>query len=160
MIFVSSVFAQDTLRIWQPDTTFEYLIKWCIDDDAVRAYFKSDTSQVAVEYYTRDSLKNGNFKAYFPNGQLADWCVYTLGKRYGERTLYDMDGNILVKGNYKEGFKDGSWAFKYCNCYGKFNKDMLHGKWMCGEKPNRNYWRFAKGEIKKGEGFPPIDKDL
>lgn len=157
-------FGQDTLRIWQPDTVYFYEITWmpADADGRVVAYFGGDTSMLAVEHWTRDSVANGKYFTYFPSGQLADFSVYTLGERQGERTIYNEEGEIIVKGQYDEGLKHGFWAYRYCSCVGKFKKDQFKGSWKCGGNYGKLVWTYSDGELVKGPADTenPVDPDL
>lgn len=155
------LFGQETLVLQQLDSNLEYQVYWTeLDDGKWVAHFADDTTQIAAEYTTRDGKKNGNYKAYFPSGQIAEWAIYNKGVKNGDWTLYSLTGEILVKGKYVEGVKHGYWAYRYCGCAGKYKKGELNGTWKCGEKPNMYTWTFDDGELKKGTGELPIDHDL
>ena len=74
---------------------------------------------------------NGNWKWYYKTGELLKDEYYLYGKPDGESIEYDIYGNVITKGNYIDGLKEGNWNYvigdqKYSGNYVMGEKD---GEW-------------------------------
>lgn len=58
-----------------------------------------------------DNLEEGLWLFYYPNGQVSISVNYTKGILNGPFINYDIFGNEVSKGNYKDGMKDGRWLY-------------------------------------------------
>jgi len=55
------------------------------------------------EYYLLDGKMDGEFKSWWPNGQLFVHCYYRNGKFDGEYKSWDENGEMLEHYYYKNG---------------------------------------------------------
>ncbi len=62
----------------------------------------SDGSPKVSAYYDKDKL-NGEFKSWYPNGQLRCVRQYEDGKRVGVETVYYPDGKRYSQGDFRSG---------------------------------------------------------
>jgi antitoxin component YwqK of YwqJK toxin-antitoxin module len=66
----------------------------------------------------KDDKRDGVWKYYHPNGQVAKEVNYVDGKLDGQWTQFNEDGSKEVDVSYKSGARDGMWTF-----YSKPEKD-------------------------------------
>jgi len=57
----------------------------------------------------------GNFKFFFPNGNIKSEGSYINGRRIGKWIFYYQSGKVEQIGYYKNGFNDGLWQWFYEN---------------------------------------------
>ena len=57
----------------------------------------------------------GSFVRYYENGQLRVKGNYKEGKEHGLRESYFKNGQLRIKGNYKDGKRDGLQEFYHEN---------------------------------------------
>ena len=87
------------------------------------------------QYYWEGALaiRHGWYKAYNENGILVSLQNYYEDKLNGKWVKYYSDGQIEIKGKYKNGFKDGKWVEyhnsgnvikEYCYYNGAMQNDM------------------------------------
>ena len=55
--------------------------------------------------------------------------MYGFGSLHGDWTEYDEFGRVTVKGQYRDGLRDGPWAFRTQGILGHYKKGLRHGKW-------------------------------
>jgi antitoxin component YwqK of YwqJK toxin-antitoxin module len=86
-------------------------------------------------------LPDGLWKYYFENGQIKREEYYKYGKEDGEIIEYDLQNNIIVRGNYYEGLKDGKWFydFYFHTEEGNYKNDLKEGSWIYYYK-NKNIY--------------------
>jgi hypothetical protein len=79
-------------------------------------------------------LKNGPWKAWYPNGRLHYSKSWKKGLENGEFHSFYANGVIKKKGRYKKSLKKGIWIENYKNGLSKqqaeFKKGNLHGKYL------------------------------
>lgn len=66
---------------------------------------------VAEEAYYSAGLKNGSYKKYTMKGVLLEDSNYKKGELDGPAVYNDPLGNLVSKGNFKNGKKTGTWEF-------------------------------------------------
>ena len=75
------------------------------------------------------------------------FAVYGWGYLNGDWTEYAQDGHISVKGTYKEGKRDGPWAFRDQGISGRYKDGKKHGKWKYFDNGRLvRFERFRNGE--------------
>lgn len=72
-------------------------------------YFKNN--KVAEEVNYVDGLKEGAYKKITENGVILEESNYVKGEFHGEAIFRDPEGNIVAKGKFKNGKKNGIWQF-------------------------------------------------
>ncbi len=111
------------------------------------AVYAEDTTQMAFKRSYVRTKPNGLYKAWYPNGKVREFGVYGYGSLHGDWVEYDQEGNVLIRGKYKEGKKNGFWAYRTKNCFGKYLRDQKHGRWKCFDKEgNKTITLYNKGE--------------
>jgi hypothetical protein len=91
--------------------------------------YAMDTTRIAVRLGYKRGKPCGVYRAYYPDGRPLIFAVYGWGWLQGDWTEYAPDGHITVKGQYKEGKRDGKWAFRDQDMVGHYKAGMKHGKW-------------------------------
>lgn len=77
-----------------------------------KAYFVDDPEQTAVVKYLVDGVQNGIFQIFYPNGNLYQYGYYDFGKLTDDWKQYSPNGQLRVRGRYKNGKKHGKWMYE------------------------------------------------
>jgi antitoxin component YwqK of YwqJK toxin-antitoxin module len=81
-----------------------------------------------------EKLKNGDFKSYFPEGQLKVSGFVEQGKRVGVWISYFPNGNKQSENNYVNGMLSGKTVVLYSNgqimYIGYYNNGAPDGEWL------------------------------
>ncbi|MCB0766888.1 MAG: hypothetical protein KDB95_06735 [Flavobacteriales bacterium] len=96
--------------------------------------FVADTSRIAVSMDYKRGHPSGVYRAYYPDGRPLIFAVYGWDSPHGDWTEYDEQGNVSLKGQYRRGLRDGTWAFRKDGIVGHYKEGMKHGKWKYYEK--------------------------
>ena len=70
-----------------------------------------ETGQVKMEGGMKGEKREGEWKAYFPDGRVQSIGTFVNGLRTGKATVWQENGNMLQEGYYKEGRHVGKWRF-------------------------------------------------
>ena len=109
------------------------------------------------QYYWEGALaiRHGGYKAYNENGILVSLQNYYEDKLNGKWVKYYSDGQIEIKGKYKNGFKDGKWVEyhnsgnvikEYCYYNGAIQNDMS----KCENKSPSSLGGYSSGGYSSG----------
>jgi antitoxin component YwqK of YwqJK toxin-antitoxin module len=96
-------------------------------------------------YYEKgsDVPFTGMVKSLYENGQLMDKGNFKDGEPDGPWVFYHENGQLSEKGNYKDGSRDGPWVEYYENgqlwAKGNFKDDKRDGPWEFYEKDGTKY---------------------
>lgn len=107
-------------------------------------FYLNGTKFVEGEY--GDGLRVGDWKFWYPDGQLAKEGQYSEDKVHGAWRKYREDGTISAEENYVGGTPDGQW-----NYYLSDGKTMLQQNEFRAGKPNGTWttW-YQPGEDHQG----------
>lgn len=123
----------DTLFIQSGDTLFHSPVVYEplqeTDQYTRIGRFAEDTSKVAVRLDYKRGKPSGIYRAFYQDGKPLIFAVYGWGSLNGDWTEYDEFGRISVKGQYRNGARDGTWAFRQQGIVAKFKDGEKHGKW-------------------------------
>lgn len=116
--------------------------------------FAADTSRVAVSMDYKRGTASGIFRAFYPDGRPLIFAVYGWGSLHGDWTEYDETGSVSVKGQYRQGLRDGTWSFRKEGIVGRYKKGLKHGKWKYYEDGVPSYTeKYRKDELKRTRRF-------
>lgn len=96
--------------------------------------FVFDTTRVAVEMDYKRGTPSGIYRAYYPDGRPLIFAVYGWGTLHGDWTEYSRTGEVTLKGQYRQGERRGTWAFREEGIKGHYKHGMKHGLWKYYEK--------------------------
>jgi antitoxin component YwqK of YwqJK toxin-antitoxin module len=156
LLLVNAAFGQpDSLYIASGDTVFTYAVVY-EPEQAVEQYtrigrYAHAPEQVAVRLGYRMGKPSGIYRAYYPDGRPLIFAVYGWGKLHGDWTEYDEFGRITVKGQYRDGLRDGTWSFRQLGVVGHYKEGLKHGKWKTYENGKlARIEKFYKGNPVQG----------
>ena len=84
------------------------------------------TGAVKMEGAMKGDKRNGEWKAYFPDGRVQSVGTFVDGLRTGQATVWQPNGNLLQEGFYKDGKHVGKW--KYYDEQGNLLKEVDYGE--------------------------------
>jgi hypothetical protein len=84
---------------------------------------------VAVQLDMKRGKPSGVYRAFYPDGKPLIFAVYGWGALHGDWTEYDEFGRIAIKGRYRNGLRDGLWAFRKLGYTGHYKDGVKHGRW-------------------------------
>lgn len=117
-------------------------------------HYAMDTSRMAVRMSFKRGKPSGVYRAYYPDGRPLVFAVYGWGSLHGDWTEYDPMGRITVKGQYRNGKRDGTWAFRSQGIVGHYKNGLKHGRWKYYEDGRLvRKERYRKDKIKQGGTF-------
>ena len=159
LVIRSSAVAQpDTLWVPDQDGVKPYAVHYApvrMDPQYKRiGHFAFDTTKVAVELDYKRGQPSGVYRAFFPDGRPLIFAVYGFGSLHGDWTEYAEDGTVTLKGQYRQGKRDGLWAFRKEGIVGHYKKGEKHGKWkyfVNGRQTKQE--KFRKGALKRTRTF-------
>jgi antitoxin component YwqK of YwqJK toxin-antitoxin module len=97
-------------------------------------HYTMDPSKLAVQLDYKQGRPTGVYRAYYPDGRPLIFAVYGPKGPHGDWSEYDELGRITVKGQYRDGLRDGVWAFRGDGIVGHYRKGLKHGKWKYYEQ--------------------------
>jgi len=116
--------------------------------------FATDTARIAVSLDYKRGHPSGVYRAYFPDGRPLVFAVYGWDSPHGDWTEYDERGDITLKGQYRRGLRDGTWAFRKEGIVGHYKEGMKHGKWKYYERGRiTRTERYRKNELVRTRTF-------
>ncbi len=117
-------------------------------------HYAVDTARMAVRMTYKRGKPSGVYRAYYPDGRPLVFAVYGWGSLHGDWTEYDALGRITVKGQYRNGKRDGTWAFRSQGIVGHYKDGLKHGRWKYYEDGRLvRKERYRKDKIKQGGTF-------
>lgn len=123
----------DTLYVPSGDTVYHFAVVYeplrTAEQFKRIGHYAHDTARVAVELGYKHGKPSGVYRAFYPNGTPLIFAVYGFGSLHGDWTEYDEFGRVTVKGQYRDGLRDGPWAFRTQGILGHYKKGLRHGKW-------------------------------
>lgn len=123
----------DSLYITENGTTTALAVVYEPMQDVERfvryGRYAFDTTRTAVRLDYKRGKPCGIYRAYYPDGRPLIFAVYGWGWLHGDWAEYDPHGTISVKGQYREGKREGTWAFRSQGIVGHYKSGLRHGKW-------------------------------
>jgi hypothetical protein len=141
-----------------PDTVMAYAVVYEPLQDVEHyrraGHYAFDTARVAVELDYKRGKPCGIYRAFYPDGKQLIFAVYGWGWLHGDWTEYDPFGRITVKGQYREGKRDGAWTFRQQGIRGHYKEGEKNGVWKYYENDKlvkKEKWH--KGQLRTGSTF-------
>jgi len=161
ILLLNSVFSMaqpDTLFVPSGDTLFSFAVQYGPMKDVEQftriGRYTHDTTLVAVRLQYKRGKPSGTYRAFFPDGRPLIFAVYGWGSLSGDWTEYDEFGRITTKGQYSNGLRDGTWAFRTEEIVGKYKAGLKHGKWRTFSNGRLiRIDKFHNGEPVQGGSF-------
>ncbi len=123
----------DTLFVLEHGTTVGYAVVYPtrpnLEQFTLVGRYAMDTSRVAVRLDHKRGKPCGVYRAFYPDGAPMIFAVYGWGYLEGDWTEYAQNGRITIKGRYRNGKRDGTWAFRDQGIIGRYKDGRKHGKW-------------------------------
>ena len=148
----------DSLYITEKGATVAYAVMYeplqDVPDQRRIGKYAFDTTRVAVQLDYKRGKPCGIYRAFYPDSKQLIFAVYGWGYLHGDWTEYDPAGLITVKGQYRMGKRDGTWAFRDQGIVGHYKEGLKNGSWkyyVNGKLVKKEKWR--KGELSKGGTF-------
>ena len=149
----------DTLFITSGDSVYAYAVSYgpVLDQEQFKriGHYAFDTTRVAVVLDYKRGRPSGVYRAYFPDGKPLIFAVYGWGELHGGWTEYDEFGRVVVKGQYRNGQRNGTWAFRDQGIVGHYKDGLKHGKWKYYDRNDRlvRVEKFRLGELLPGHTY-------
>jgi antitoxin component YwqK of YwqJK toxin-antitoxin module len=116
--------------------------------------YAMDTSKIAVRLTYKRGKPCGTYRAFYPDGAPLIFAVYGWGWLHGDWTEYDPLGRVSLKGQYREGKRDGTWSFRSEGIVGHYKDGMKHGKWKYYENDKVvRVEKYYKDQLRTGTRF-------
>lgn len=77
--------------------------------DGVTEQFYNDTGKLRVSANYKNGVLEGEYKAYYPNGNLQGEVNYVNGEMNGNFKEYHENKKIRLSGSYKNSLQEGEW---------------------------------------------------
>ncbi|MDQ3100498.1 MAG: hypothetical protein M3R08_03860 [Bacteroidota bacterium] len=117
--------------------------------------YAHDPDRIAVQLDHKRGKPSGVYRAYYPDGKPLIFAVYGWGSLHGDWTEYDEMGRVSIKGQYRDGLRDGPWSFRNLGIQGKYKDGLKNGKWKTSVNGQQTgFSRYRNGELTYGT---PID---
>lgn len=111
-------------------------------------YFHKGSDKVMTREFYKDGKLDGEWMTYYPNGQVTELITYMGGIKEGSNRYYSPEGTLLKDLNYIKDQLDGEAI--YYNAKG----DMVIKGFYKNGKKNGLWITYANGEVVSEERFP------
>jgi antitoxin component YwqK of YwqJK toxin-antitoxin module len=148
----------DTLYVPSGDTLFTFAVVYDPVEPAEQykliGRYAHDPDRVAVSIDHKRGKPSGVYRAWYPDGRPLIFAVYGWGSLHGDWTEYDEFGRITIKGQYRNGLREGTWAFRKLGIVGKYREGLKHGKWKYYDQGRLvRVEKFRNGELMPGSTY-------
>ena len=157
---VSPLSAQpDTLFVASGDSVYRYPVEYepilQTEQFKRRGWYAFDSTRTAVTLDYKRGRPSGVYRAYYPDGKPLVFAVYGWGNLHGDWTEYDEFGRVVVKGQYRDGQRSGTWAFRDQGIVGHYKDGLKHGKWKYYDRNDRliRVEKYRQGELLPGHTY-------
>ncbi|MGE5355284.1 MAG: toxin-antitoxin system YwqK family antitoxin [Deltaproteobacteria bacterium] len=80
-----------------------------------------------VYFVINDSIKDGSYQKFFPDGKLWDSCYYKNDTLHGKRKIFSNKGFLEIQENYNNGILDGDYFLFYPDGKVKLKQTLING---------------------------------
>ena len=154
LIALTGTAQPDTLFVASGDSLYHFAVVYSPIEPAEQfkriGRYAHDTTRVAVQLDYKRGKPSGVYRAFYPDGKPLIFAVYGYGSLHGDWTEYDEFGAVTLKGQYRDGLRDGPWSFRTQGIMGHYKKGKRSGKWKYFE-----HGRVVKVEKYRDDGLVP-----
>ena len=148
----------DTLFVPSGDTIYAFPLVHSPLLDTVAfqrtSHYAFDTTRVATTLSYRRGKPSGVYRAFYPDGRPLIFAVYGWGSLHGDWTEYNEPGQVALKGQYRMGVREGTWAFRDQGIVGEYKNGVPHGKWRYYEDGRLSrVEKWHKGKLLQGSTY-------
>lgn len=148
----------DTLYVPSGDSIYAFAIVYDPVEPAEQykmiGRYAHQSDRIAVSIDFKRGKPSGIYRAWYPNGTPLIFAVYGWGSLNGDWTEYDEFGKVATKGKYRDGLREGTWAFRKEGIVGSYSKGLKHGKWKYYSNGRLiRIEKYRNGEPAKGESY-------
>ncbi len=105
--------------------------------DGLTKQFYSDTGKLRVSGNYKNGVRDGEFKAYYPNGNLQGEVTYKDGEMNGLKEDFYKNGNVWTRQEFKNNDLDGVYEVYYENGNPQLKAKIKNGQTI--EEQRFNY---------------------
>ncbi|MBP6312286.1 MAG: hypothetical protein WAR83_10390 [Flavobacteriales bacterium] len=159
LVFCTFGYAQpDTLYVPDGNNTHAYAVVYepiePSEQYTLTGHYAHAPGTVAVQLMMKRGKPSGVYRAFYPSGRPLIFAVYGYGSLHGDWTEYNEQGRVTLKGQYRNGMREGTWAFRSQGIVGHYKKGLKHGKWKYFEKGKlARVSKYFNGTLRKGSEF-------
>ena len=116
--------------------------------DSTWLYYNESDGSLSLEEYYQNTVKEGVWKTFYPEGQVAEEVIYIHDRKDGPWTQYFTDGKVKLKAAYVNDQIEGQYIVYHLNgmveVSGFFQNSFKNGTWV--------YFN-DKGDMEKREEY-------
>jgi antitoxin component YwqK of YwqJK toxin-antitoxin module len=116
--------------------------------DSTWLYYNEEDSTLSAEENYTGGMKEGLWKTYYPEGQVAEEITYRQDKKDGPWVQYFTDGKVKSKGLYVNDTIEGQFTVFYLN-----GMVEISGTYLNNEKDGTWVYMKETGEMEKKEEY-------
>jgi antitoxin component YwqK of YwqJK toxin-antitoxin module len=102
--------------------------------DSTWLYYSSEDGTLSAEEHYQNTLKEGVWKTYFPEGGVAEEVTYRADRKDGRWIQYFTDGTVKMKTQYVNDQLEGLYVIYHLKgsveISGSFVQSNKHGTWV------------------------------
>jgi antitoxin component YwqK of YwqJK toxin-antitoxin module len=119
-------------------------------------YFEEYPNQRAIEKSYYLGRQSGKEYTYYPDGSIYEVSIFQNGKRDGDYSKYNVQGELVVKARYLQGDLSGFYINRKEHYQGKYSKGLKRGKWEYNVGAPNYYKEYYKNGVllQKRQVFP------
>ncbi len=133
-----------------------------VPDNVVQVLDENGKKLMEYEYTVTangDTLKHGQYRSYYENGQIEISSIYVDDMKEGAEHMYFENGSLKMSGWYKNDKADSLWTAFYDNS-GKDTEPQKKtvGYWFRGEKVSHQYFYRQDGTLEQYRFYNPMEE--
>lgn len=102
--------------------------------DSTWLYYSAEEGLLSAEEHYRNTVREGVWKTYFPDGRVAEEVSYRDGVKDGPWIQYFTDGTVKMKTNHRNDLLEGLYVIYHLKggveVSGTYLNNAKHGTWV------------------------------